>query len=193
MFQRLKSKTKALSLRIRSRSVDSKVSGPAAETLSMASMPLIPQTESTAVLSDSGPGLFTTGDITKASAMAPPTKRSLNFAYSETPTTPPASVASAEQITVYDTAVQTTTTNQNIQESASAMGGATGIPLQTRRVSRHPNAIKCHEERQLCRVILPKQLAQGKQFQPQTPPVKQKEYQLYGFWQIRIFKTLPHN
>ena len=46
MFQQLKINTKALSLRIRSQSVDSKGSRPAAETFSMASMPLIPHTES---------------------------------------------------------------------------------------------------------------------------------------------------
>ena len=164
MFQQLKSKTKAPSLRIRSRLVDSKGSGPAAKTLSMASMPLIPQTESTAVLLDSGPELFTMGDITNAVAMAPPARRSLNFAASETPTAPPASVAAAEQITVYDTTVQTATTNPNIQESASATGGATGTSLQMCQVSKHPNAIKCCEERQLHQVFLLKKLAQGKQF-----------------------------
>ena len=100
MFQCLKSKTKAPSLRIRSQSVDSKGSGPTAETFSMASMPLIPQTESTAVLADTGPGLFTTGDITNTGATAPPAKRSLNFASSETPTAPPTSGALADQITV---------------------------------------------------------------------------------------------
>ena len=166
MFQQLKSKTKASSLRIRSQSADSKGPGPVAETLSMASMPLIPQTESTAVLSDSGPGLFTTGDITTAGAMAPPTKKSLNFASIETPTAPPASVVSAEQITVYDTAVQTATTGQSIQESATVTEGMTGTSLQTLQVSRHPNAVKRHEERQLHQVFLPKELAQGKQFQP---------------------------
>ena len=129
MFQCLKSKTKAPSLRIRSRSVDSKGSGPAAQTFSMASMPLIPQTESTAVLVDTGPGLFTMGDITNTGAMAPPTKRSLNFASSETPTAPPTSGSLTDQITVYDTAVQTATMDQSTQESASATGGATGTSL----------------------------------------------------------------
>ena len=98
MFKQLKSKTKAPSLRIRSQSADSKGPGSVAETLSMASMPLIPQTESTAVLLDSGPGLFTTGDITTAGTMAPPTKKSLNFASTETPTAPPASVATAYSV-----------------------------------------------------------------------------------------------
>ena len=95
MFQRLKSKTKAPSLRIRSRSVQTqKDQDQQPETLSMASMQLIPQTESTAVLSDSGPGLFTSGRHYKCRChMAPPAKRSLNFASSETSTTPPASVA----------------------------------------------------------------------------------------------------
>ena len=93
-------------------------------------MLLIPQTESMAVLSDSRPGLFITGGITNAAVTAPPAKRSLNFASSETPTTPSASVASTEQITVYDTAVQTATTDQNTQESASATGGVTGTSLQ---------------------------------------------------------------
>ena len=116
--------------------MDSKGSGPAAETFSMASMPLIPQTESMAVLLESGPGLFTMGDITNAGVTAPPAKRSLNFASSETPTAPPASVASTEQITVYDTAVQTATTDQNNQESASATGGAKGTSLQMCQVSK---------------------------------------------------------
>ena len=49
------------------------------------------------------------------------------------------------------------------------------------RVSKHPNAIKCQEERQLRRVFLPKELAQGKQFRPQTPPIKQKEYPIIRF------------
>ena len=115
----------------------------------MASMPLIPQTESIAVLLESGPGLFTMGDITNTGVTAQPAKRSLNFASSETPTAPPASVASTEQITVFDTAVQTATTDQNNQESASATGGVTGTSLQMHRVSKHPNAVKCHEERQL--------------------------------------------
>ena len=59
----------------------------------MASMSLIPQTESAAVLADTGPGLFTTGDGTNTGAMAPPAKRSLNFTSSETPTAPPTSEA----------------------------------------------------------------------------------------------------
>ena len=156
-------------------------------------MPLIPQTESTALLSDSGPGLFTTGDITNVSAMVPSTKRLLKFASSETPTTPPASVASAEQITVYDTTIETATTDQNIQESASAMGGATGTSLQTRRVSKHPNAVKCREERQLCRVFLPKSWHKVSNFDLKPHWSNKKNTQLYSFWQIRIFKTLPHN
>ena len=174
MFQHFKSKTKAPSLRSRSRSADSKGPGPATETVSMASMPLIPQTETTAVLSDSGPGLLAAGDIITMGSTAPPTKKSLNFPSTVTPTAPPASVASAEQIIVYDMAVQTATTSQSIQESATATGGATETSLQTCRVSRCPNVVKCHEERQLRRVFLPKELAQGKQFRPRTPPVKQK-------------------
>ena len=128
----------------------------------MASMPLIPQTESMAVLLESGPGLFTMGDITNAGVTAPPAKRLLNFASSETPTARPASVASTEQITVFDTAVQTATTDQNNQESASATGGVTGTSLQMHQVSKHPNAVKCCEERQLCQVFLSKELTQGK-------------------------------
>ena len=57
----------------------------------------------------------------------------------------------------------------------------TGTSLQMCQVSKHPNAVKRHEERQLCRVFLPKELAQGKQFQPRTPPVKQKEYPIIRF------------
>ena len=58
MFQRLKSKTKTPSLQICSRLADSKTPGQGAETISMASMPLIPQTESSAVLHDNGQGLL---------------------------------------------------------------------------------------------------------------------------------------
>ena len=126
MFQCLKSKTKAPSLRIRSQSADSKESGPATQTFSMASMPLISQIEPTAVLADTGPGLFTIGDGMNTSAMASPAKRSLSFTSSETPTAPPTSGAQTDQITVYDTAVQTAIMDQNIQGSASAIGGATG-------------------------------------------------------------------
>ena len=132
--------------------MDSKGSGPAVQTFSMASMPLIAQTDM--------------GDGTNTGAMAPPAKRLLNFASSETPTAPPTSRAPTDQITVYDTAVQTATMDQIIQESASATRGATGTSLQMRQVSKHPNAIKRHEERQLRQVSLPKELAQGKQLQP---------------------------
>ena len=58
MFKHFKSKTKAPSLRIRSHSVDSKGPGQVAETISMASMKLTPQTEPSAVLQDNGLGLF---------------------------------------------------------------------------------------------------------------------------------------
>ena len=90
-------------------------------------------------------------------------------------------MASAEQIIVYDMAIQTAMTGQSIQESETVTGGATGTSLQTYQVSRQPNAVKCCEERQLRRVFLPKELAQGKQFRPRTPPVKQKEYPIIRF------------
>ena len=57
MFQRFKSETKTPSLRIHSCSADSKGIGQSAETISMASMPLVPQTDSSVVIHDTGPGL----------------------------------------------------------------------------------------------------------------------------------------
>ena len=64
-----------------------------------------------------------------------------------------------DQITVYDTAIQKATTDQSTQASASATGCATGTSLQMCQVSKHPNAIKHCEERQLHQVFLPKELA----------------------------------
>ena len=144
--------------------MDSKVPGQAAETISMASMPLIPQTEPSAVLQDNRPGLFAAGDIITMGSIAPPAKKSLNFESTMTTMAPMAPTALVEQVIVYDTAVQTAITSQGTQETTSVIGGATGTSLQTNRVARHPNAIKHHKDRPLHQVFLPKELVQGKQF-----------------------------
>ena len=133
MFQRFKSKTRAPSLRIHSQSADSKGIGQSAEMISMASMPLVPQTDSSVVIYDTGPGLFALGDVTAPVSSTPLAKKSLNF---ENTTEPP------EQVVVYDTVAQTATTSQTTQEAGATAGGATGTSLQTRRVARHPNAVK---------------------------------------------------
>lgn len=66
-----------------------------------------------------------------------------------TPVAPLAQMAPVEQVIVYDTGIQTATTSQSIQKSATATGGVIGTSPQTLWVSRHPNAVKCHEDRQL--------------------------------------------
>ena len=103
MIQRFKSKTKAPSLRIHSQSPDSKGNKQSAETISMASMPLVPQTDSSMVIHDTGPRLFTLGDVTVPVPSAPLAKKSVNF---ENATAP------LEQVIVHNTAVQTATTSQ---------------------------------------------------------------------------------
>ena len=133
MFQRFKSKTKAPSLRIHSLSADSKGIRQSAETISMASMPLVPQTDSSVVIHDMGPGLFTLGDVTGPVSSALLAKKSLNF---ENTTAP------LEQVVMHNTVVQTVTTSQTTQEAGATAGGATGTSLQTRRVARHPNMVK---------------------------------------------------
>ena len=153
MFQRFKSKTKSSSLRIRSRSADSRGIRHSAETISMASMPLVPQTDSSVVIHDTGPGLFASGDMTAPASSAPLAKKSLNF---ENVMAPP------EQVIVHDTAVQTAMTSQTIQEAGASAGGATGTSLQTCRVATHPNAVKCCENRQMHHMFLPKDLTTGK-------------------------------
>ena len=147
MFQRFKNKSKTPSLRICSCLADSKGIGQSAETISMASMPLVPQTDSSAVIHDTEPGLFALGDATVPVAKALLAKKSLNF---ENAMAPP------EQVVVYDTAVQTATTSQTTQETAATVGGATGTSLQTHSIARHPNAVKHCEKQQMCCVFLPK-------------------------------------
>ena len=137
MFQRFKSKTKVPSLRIHSRSADSKGIEQSAETISMASMPLVPQTDSSVVIHHTGPRLFTSGDVTVPVSSVPLAKKSLNF---ENATVP------QEQVIVYDTAVQTATTSQTTQESGATVGGPTGTSLQIHQVARHPNTVKQHEK-----------------------------------------------
>ena len=155
MFQTFKSKTKAPSLRIRSCSADSKGIGQSAETISMASMPLVPQIDSSVVIHDTGPGLFTLGDVTAPVSSALLAKKSLNF---KNATAPP------KQVIVHDTVVQTATTRQTSQEAGATAGGTTVTSLQTRRVARHPNTVKQCEKQQMHCIFLPKDLATGKQF-----------------------------
>ena len=64
----------------------------------MASMPLVPQTESSVVIHDTGPGVFVSGDVTVTGSSAPPAKKCLNF---ENTTAP------LEHVVVHDTVVQT--------------------------------------------------------------------------------------
>ena len=136
MFQHFKSKAKTSSLWIHLHLADSKGPEQSAETISMARMPLVPQTESSAVLHDDGPGLFVSGDVSATSSSAPPAKKSLNF---ENAMAPP------EQVIVHDTAVQTATTSQTIQETGAMAGGAKGTSLQTCKVARHPYVVKRRE------------------------------------------------
>ena len=68
-----------------------------------------------------------------ASVLHTTSQKSLNF---ENTTEP------LEQIVVYDTVAQMTTTSQTTQEAGATAGGATGTSLQTHRVARHPNAVK---------------------------------------------------
>ena len=135
MFQRFKSKTKAPSLRICSCSADSKGIRQSAETISMASMPLVPQTDSSMMIHDTGPGLFTSGDVIVPVSSAPLAKKSLNFENT---------AALPEQVVVHDTAVQMVMTSQTTQEAGATAGGATGTSLQTHRVAKHPNTVKQH-------------------------------------------------
>ena len=76
----------------------------------MASMPLVPQTETSVVLHDNGPRLFGAADPGLTGSSVPPAKKSLNF---ENATAP------VEQIVVHDTAVQTATGGQIIQETGA--------------------------------------------------------------------------
>ena len=101
--------------------------------ISMASMPLVPQTDSSMVIHDTGPRLFTSGDLTAPVSSAPLAKKSLNF---ENATAP------SEQVIVHDTVVQTVTTSKTIQGADATAGGATRTSLQTHQVARHPNAVK---------------------------------------------------
>ena len=94
----------------------------------MASMPLVPQTDSLVVIHDTGPGLFALGDVTVPVPSAVLAKKSLNF---ENATAPP------EQVVVHDTVVQMATTSQTTQEIGATAGHATGTSLQTHRVARH--------------------------------------------------------
>ena len=130
MFQLFKSKTKTSSLRIRSHLADSKGTRQSAETISMASMPLIPQTDSSAVIHDTGPGLFISGDATATGSNVPPAKKSLNFQKA---------TALPQHVVVHDTSVQTVTTSQTTQETGATAGGATGTSLQTHNFNLEPH------------------------------------------------------
>ena len=135
MFQRFKSKTKAPSLRIHSLSADSKGIRQSAETISMASMALVPQTDSSMVIHDTGPGLFTSGDVKVPVSNAPLAKKFLNFENA---------TAALEKVVVHNTVVQMAMTSQTTQEAGATAGGATGTSLQTHRVAKHPNTVKQH-------------------------------------------------
>ena len=104
-------------------------------------MPLVPQTDSSAVIHYTGPGLFESGDVTVPVSSTPLAKKSLNFENA---------TALLEQVVVYNTAVQTATTSQTTQKAGATAAGATGTSLQTRKVARHPNAVKQCEKRQMC-------------------------------------------
>ena len=121
----------------------------------MASMPLVPQTDSSAVIHDTGPRLFTSGEVTVPVSSVPLAKKSLNFKNA---------TALPEQVTVHDTTVQTVTTSQTTQEAGSTAEGTTRTSLQTCQVAKHPNTVKQHEKQQMHRIFLPKDLATGKQF-----------------------------
>ena len=99
----------------------------------MASMPLVPQTDSSVVIYDTGPGLFTLRDVTAPVSSTPLAKKSLNFEKT---------TALLEQVVVYNTVVQMVTTSQTTQEADATAGGATGTSLQTCRVAKHCNAVK---------------------------------------------------
>ena len=100
-------------------------------------MPLVSQTDSLAVIHDTGPGLFASGDVTVPVSSTSLAKKSLNFENAMAP---------QEQVVVYCTAVQTVMTSQTTQETGATAGGATGTSLQTCNVARHPNTIKCLEK-----------------------------------------------
>ena len=108
MLQIFKSKGRSSSLRICARSVDSLSNRPNSETISMANMPLVSQTTTMAVISDSGPSLHTAQAGTPSGSV-PQARKLLNF---ENATAPPVETATAppvitppEQIIVHDTAV----------------------------------------------------------------------------------------
>ena len=80
----------------------------------MASMPLVPQTNSSAVIHDTGPRLFTLGDVTAPVSSVLLAKKSLNFVNA---------TATPEQVIVHDTVVQTVTTSQTTQGAGATAGG----------------------------------------------------------------------
>ena len=171
MFLHFKNKAKTPVLRLCSRSADSKPSGQHMETISIANMPLVPQSELSTLTLDNGPKLYVTGDPVISVPHVPSAKKSLDFSSTTAPvqqqaTAPPEHFASpvGEQVTVFDTAGQTVAEGHNSTEASTSAAGATGTSLQTHQVATHPNTIKCREERQLHRVFLPTELAKGKQF-----------------------------
>ena len=138
MLQLFKSKGKTPSLQIRARSADSHIRGQTSEAISMANMPLVSHTSTTAILADNEPNLHT-AQVTTPSGSAPQARKSLNF---DNATAPQADTATAvmEQIIVHDTVVQTAT-EQSLHPQSSAAGAA-GASLQTWRFVKHPNTVK---------------------------------------------------
>ena len=141
MLQLFKSKGKTPSLWIHTRSADSHIRGQTSEAISMANMPLVSHTSTTAILADNGPNLHT-AQATMPSGSAPPARKSLNFDNATAPPTDTAT-AGAEQIIVHDTVVQTATEQSlHPQSSAASAAGAAGTSLQTWQFVKHPNTVK---------------------------------------------------
>ena len=128
MLQLFKSKGKMPSLRIRARSADSHIRGQTSEAISMANMPLVSHTSTTAILADNGPKLHT-AQATTPSGSAPPTRKSLNFD-NATASQADTATAATEQIIVHDTVVQTATEQSlHPQSSTAGAAGAAGTSL----------------------------------------------------------------
>ena len=179
---------KTLVLRLCSRLEDLKSTEQQMETISMANMPLAPQSEPSTLTLDNGPKLHITGDPVISVSNVPGAKKSLDFSSATIPMEQQATApteqsvnALGEQVTVFNTAVQTAAESPTNAETGISAGGATGTSLQTCQVAKHPNAVKCREERQLRRVFLPTELVKGKQFRPRTPPIHKKEYPIIQF------------
>ena len=139
------------------------------ETISMASMPLVPQTVPMAVLHNQVPQLMEKEGMPLDTVTVPIARKSLNFGEAQ------------GKIVVYDTAVQMVNMASSDTAQGAVGGSIAGTSLQTCRVVCHTSAVKCSEQKQLQRVFLPVELAKGKQFQPCSPPINKKEYPISRF------------